>query len=115
VTVTLPYPPTVNTYWRHWRGRVLISAKGRAYKRTAALAAMAGGMKRHEGPVAVTMSLYRPKRVGDLDNCMKALLDSLAGVAWDDDSQIVRIVAERFDDKHNPRAEVTVTVESHDR
>ena len=33
----------------------------------------------------------------------------LIGVAYSDDSQIVRIVAERYDDKRNPRVEIEVT------
>jgi Holliday junction resolvase RusA-like endonuclease len=38
--------------------------------------------------------------------------DALSGVAYKDDGQIVGIYARRFEDKHNPRAEVTVMLAS---
>ena len=38
---------------------------------------------------------------------MKVLLDSLTGVIWEDDSQIVEIHAYRYEDKNNPRVEIT--------
>lgn len=31
ITLELPFPPSVNTYWRRVNGKTLISAKGRAY------------------------------------------------------------------------------------
>ncbi len=30
--ITLPYPPSVNHYWRHYRGRTVISREGRAFR-----------------------------------------------------------------------------------
>lgn len=37
----LPWPPSVNTYWRTFRGRMLISAHGRDYRVRAVAAAIA--------------------------------------------------------------------------
>lgn len=105
---TLPYPPTVNLYWRHIGHKTLISAAGRKYKIDAGNAALRDGMTVIEGPVEVSLTVYRPRKVGDLDNVLKALLDSLKGIAFVDDAQIVAIHAFRDDDKHNPRAEVEV-------
>ena len=65
-------------------------------------------LKRFSGEVAVTINVYRPAKRGDLDNALKVVLDCLNGIAFDDDDQIVRIVAERFDDKSNPRVEIEV-------
>ena len=41
----------------------------------------------------------------DIDNCVKSCLDSLIGVAFDDDKQIYKIVAEKYYSK-TPRVEI---------
>jgi crossover junction endodeoxyribonuclease RusA len=106
----LPYPPTANLYWRVFRGRPVKSAKAREYQRKVQLLTRAqlGPVKPLESEVSVIVSVYRPKKIGDLDNTLKVLLDSLRGVVYVDDSQIVELVATRRDDKDNPRAVVTV-------
>ena len=34
IEITLPWPPSVNTYWRNFDGRMIISARGREYRET---------------------------------------------------------------------------------
>jgi Holliday junction resolvase RusA-like endonuclease len=110
IKLTLPYPPQANHVYTVARGRKILSSQGRAYKQAVAvIAALSRGARLIEEPVEVNVKIYRPRRAGDLDNTLKVLLDSLTGCIWKDDKQVVRIVAERFDDKANPRAEVTVT------
>ena len=36
IEVTLPWPPTVNTYWRVFNGRSILSEKGREYRKAVA-------------------------------------------------------------------------------
>jgi Holliday junction resolvase RusA-like endonuclease len=51
--------------------------------------------------------LERPTKKPDLDNIVKAVKDGLNGVAWKDDSQVVRLTAGKFwSDK--PRVEVRI-------
>lgn len=109
MTITLPPPVSANRYWRNFRGRMVVSAEAKAYKEQVAWIARAAGVELIDGDVSVTMRVYRQAKRGDLDNTAKVLLDSLNGIAYADDSQIVRIVAERYDDKKNPRVEVEVT------
>jgi len=108
MTITLPYPPSVNRYWRTVNGRMLVSAEARAYKKDAGWLAKASGMQPIDGDVAITIAAYRPQRRGDLDNVLKVLLDALISIAYEDDSQITEINAKRFDDKDNPRVEIDV-------
>lgn len=109
MTITLPQPVSANRYWRNFRGRMVVSAEAKAYKEQVAWIARAAGVEMLTGDVSVTMRVYRQAKRGDLDNSLKVSLDSLIGIAYADDSQIVRIVAERYDDKRNPRVEVEVT------
>lgn len=72
------------------------------------LAADAGLNNPLTGAVAVDMTVYRPQRRGDLDNSIKVTLDSLKGIAFEDDNQVVAIHAFREDDKENPRVSILV-------
>lgn len=92
----LPYPPSVNTYWRHVvmgrSARVLISKEGRAYRKAVGDAVKGQRASRMPGSrkLAVKLTAFPPDaRARDLDNLPKAVLDALthAGV-WSDDSQI---------------------------
>lgn len=44
----------------------------------------------------------------DIDNCVKSVLDALNGIAYDDDRQVVDLVAYKWYSE-NPRAEVVLT------
>ena len=88
IELTLPWPPTVNTYWRNVNGRTIISAKGREYRKAVAdQVLIQRGAKHLDYALQVTIAAYRPdRRRRDLDNLLKAILDSLthAGVMEDD-------------------------------
>ncbi len=108
ITITLPYPPSANTYWRVFQGRTRVSPEARAYKLNVARLGKVLKLTPISGPVVMRVDIYRPLKRGDLSNRIKVLEDALEGVCFEDDSQVVRIVANRFDDKANPRAVVTV-------
>jgi Holliday junction resolvase RusA-like endonuclease len=56
----------------------------------------------------VAIDLYWPdKRKHDVDN-IKTLLDSLNGIVWEDDGQIVDLHTRKFYDKADPRVEMTI-------
>lgn len=94
IVLTLPFPPTANTYYRSiGRGRVIISEKGRAYRKRV----VASVFEAFDGRppalccrLAVCIRVYPPDRKRrDLNNLGKCLLDSLthAGL-WVDDERI---------------------------
>ena len=59
--------------------------------------------------LAVTLRFYRGNaRRCDIDNLVKAVLDALQGVIFQDDEQIDILYAEKHKDKLNPRVEVLV-------
>jgi len=92
IEITLPWPPSVNTYWRNFDGRMIISAKGREYRETVGDQMTVQRMVKHYvGPLRVVIEAWRPdRRRRDLDNLLKATLDGLAHAGvYEDDSQIV--------------------------
>ena len=115
----LPFPPSVNSYWRApnkgpLQGRHLISEAGRKF-RSEACAAIIDQLRRLPKPstelAAVEILLYPPDaRHRDIDNYNKALLDSLthAGV-WEDDRQVKRMLVEWGPVVKGGRVEISIT------
>ena len=122
ITLTLPYPISANLYWRTFMPRgfkapvTTISTEAKEYKRAVHRICEEAGIRDPiVGRVAIDVQLYphRPqdwaKRARkdpagwddtvqclDLDNANKVLLDSLKGVAIEDDKWVRRITAERM-------------------
>lgn len=84
IAITLPYPPSVNTYWRVFRNRAIISKAGRDYKQ--AVAAELVGTRKMAGQFYLIVYAEPPnKAIRDIDNILKSLLDATKGLAFDDD------------------------------
>ena len=102
VRLKLPYPVSANRYWRIWRNKAVRSAEATAYKSVVRRIAQEAGVMPSEGSVAVWLRLISKankdgsanKTVIDLDNALKVTLDSLQGIAYENDKQVRRIVAE---------------------
>ena len=110
ITIELPYPPSVNRYWRYFRNRVVVSAEGRAFKEKVLLILRAMGSRTLEGPLILRVDLYPPdRRRRDVDNPQKAILDALqySGL-YRNDSQIVRLVATRREPVPNGKTIVRI-------
>jgi len=117
---TLPYPPSQNRYWRSravringkWVSQTYVSTEAKQYK--AAVRGLVSAMRLAPFPadveIAVEVMLYRPRRVGDVDNRVKVLFDALNGVAYADDKQIKKYAVERFEDKTFPRVEIFLKI-----
>lgn len=121
----VPQPrPRVSTRGGFARAYVPAQHPVHAYRDAIAAAARAAGAGVHGEPVSVVIDFVweRPKshmrKSGvkpdapvlprpDLDNTTKAVLDSLNGVAWEDDSQVQRLVVEK---SYGPEARTTVRI-----
>ena len=89
----LPWPPSVNHYYRHVGPRVLISRDGRKYREQIVARFHTDRVAKYTGPVELDIELYPPdNRRRDVDNSLKCLLDTFthAGL-YEDDSQIQRL------------------------
>lgn len=91
IEIELPYPPSVNHYWKHTKqGQHYISAEGKTYQNKVFVACL--HILPLKPPLAVSVEVYVPdKRRRDLDNLWKVILDSLAHakIIEDDCWQIV--------------------------
>lgn len=82
MVVELPWPPSVNTYWRHpssgpLAGRHLISEVGRSYRQEVWHATV-NHREMIDCRIGMKIEAFPPdKRRRDLDNILKSLLDSL--------------------------------------
>tara|TARA_B100000519_G_scaffold202616_1_gene221540 strand:- start:1051 stop:1410 length:360 start_codon:yes stop_codon:yes gene_type:complete len=90
LNLVIPYPPSVNTYWRAVKGRVIISKRGREYRDAVDYAIRQLDisdlplLNRLRLVIHATMP---DKRRRDIDNINKAALDGLgyAGIFGDDE------------------------------
>ncbi len=103
----LPWPPSMNHYWRT---RVVgtaktafastyISKEGKAFQEAVIEAVAAAGHSEAmiDGRLCVSIRLHQPdRRKCDIDNRIKPLLDALtAARIWNDDSQVDRLRVDR--------------------
>ena len=133
ITLTLPYPLSANRYWRPVRIGLHITIvptkEAKAYRTQVGFLVKAAGVRQPiTGRVQIDVRLYpnrpqdwqkRMRKDGaewddtvqciDLDNANKVLLDSLKGVAIDDDRWVRKIVAERMEPDGEARVVVTIT------
>lgn len=100
--LSLPYPISTNRYWRTFRNRQIVSKEAVAYKARVAEIARQEGITPTDKLVKLSILVVpKAKKDGtaskvclDLDNCLKVCLDALQGVAYENDNQVRRIVAE---------------------
>lgn len=118
-------PISVNKlYYNRGRRARILSDTGKRFKFSVehfAKSAMKND-KIIETPVTVFVRFFFKTRAGDVDNCLKAVLDALTGVVWKDDRQVAdngekgrhgsgirfRLVAEKWKDAKNPRTEIEI-------
>ncbi|HBA73062.1 MAG TPA: hypothetical protein DCZ63_13000 [Geobacter sp.] len=91
--IHLPWPPSVNHYWRSNRGRHHISQEGQAYRDTVVSLSLIEHWQNLFGlhdRICLWITAHPPdRRKRDLDNIAKSLLDALQKASvYPDDSQI---------------------------
>ena len=112
ITIMLPYPPSVNTYWRANGKRRFISKAGMAF-----LNEVITRCKLEKVPqfgdvkLQVEIIVYpRSKRKFDLDNCLKSILDALQKArVYDDDYQIDKLYVERGEQIKDGGCKITLS------
>ena len=98
MVIELPWPPSVNHYWRRQGSRYFVSSEGKTYKDSVYyLCAQYRGLFKASERLFLSIDAYPPdKRGRDLDNLFKAVLDSLQyAKIYEDDSQIDHLTIKR--------------------
>ncbi len=99
LVIELPWPPSINTYWRRNGNCYFISQKGTAYRKH--VISVCHEHKQYfteTNRLIMTIDAYPPdKRRRDLDNILKALGDALQHAEiYHDDNQIDEIHISRM-------------------
>lgn len=100
LTLHLPYPISVNTYYRTYRNIQTISKEGKAFK----VKVQSSYSELHPLADSVMLKIIiHPKQnkngaeskvLIDIDNSLKSILDSLIGIIYYDDKQVKRLVVD---------------------
>jgi len=103
--IELPWPPSVNHYYRHVGSMVKISAEGRKYREKVISTLAKLGIKKFTEKLHIHIEVFPPdKRRRDLDNLLKPMLDALEhGDLYDNDFQIDHLTIVRMNAVKNGR------------
>ena len=116
IELTLPWPPTINNYWRLARNHIYLSADGRAYRDEVMVAAAGKGRYGADTRLDVAITAYPPdRRRRDIDNLLKCTLDSLeAARVFVDDNQVDSLRIERAEVIKGGKLEIKIQSVSYD-
>ena len=110
INLILPFPVSVNALYGVFRGRKLLSKKGRLYKERVSTI-LGADREPFSGDIICHYNFYRgDKRKYDISNYVKSVEDCITEANfWHDDSQLVEIVLTKMAvDRDNPRVEVEI-------
>lgn len=116
-TYRLPWPPSVNTYWRRGPKVTYLSPKAKLYRAEVWVSVYDGRRAPMQSRLAVNIELTLPdRRKRDIDNHLKAAIDALqhAGV-FADDEQIDELRVKRLHVEPPGCCDVTITELPEDR
>ena len=108
-------PPSVNSCYRSYGKKVIKSAKLKEFeqKMIRYFDSQEEEINMLEGKLKLTVSFYlKGKRSIDLDNLLKALLDGMEGVLFENDKMIYEIHAEKFN--NSPDVKTVIVLETMD-
>lgn len=111
ISLVIPFPPSVNTYWGFHGHRRFLTKKANQFKQDVRnVFAQTGSNGFGAADLSVSIALYPPDaRTRDIDNILKPTLDALvqAGV-FDDDSQVSRLFVIRSTKHAGGKAEIEI-------
>lgn len=109
LTYRLPFPPSINHYWRRSGHIIHVSTAGRQFRNE--VVEQCGGEIMLLGRLAVNLELTMPtRRKRDIDNYVKSTLDALAHAGvFENDNQIDELRVKRLHVESPGCCDVTIT------
>lgn len=102
--IEIPFPPSINHYYIYANNKVILSEKGKIYRRDVSFLCNRYRERcSKDMRLCVTINVFPPdKRKRDLDNLLKCTLDSLqhAGIYHDDNQIDMLTIIRRHVDKN---------------
>jgi crossover junction endodeoxyribonuclease RusA len=111
-TITIPYPPSVNTYWGFRGHRRFLTPKANQFKSAVAQIVSQQQINFGNQRLEISITLYPPdRRVRDIDNVVKSTFDALVQAgAFVDDSCIDVLLVQRGEVTKGGKAVVVIKV-----
>lgn len=111
VQITVPWPISINSYYRSVNGRSILSKRGREYKEFSKELEHLAGSFSEEDRLMVSISLFPPsRRLLDIDNYGKSTIDLLqASGIIPNDNQIDRLHIHRKEVIKGGKAVIQIT------
>lgn len=128
IEINAPGDPVGKGRPRFYQGHAVTPKKTKAYEKSLRDLAKKAVSEPLTGPVSVSIILrfgipdswtkkkkaearenrLLPTKKPDIDNCVKAVLDAMNGVLWDDDSQVVHMVVSKVYTSMEPYTQIRV-------
>jgi len=110
VFLTLPYPPSINSYWGFKGHRRFLTKKANEFKELAKIEVYKQPIRFNDKLLEATITWFPPdRRIRDIDNPLKPLFDSLVQAnLMNDDSQIRKITIEFAGITKGGKAEIEI-------
>lgn len=108
--------PSTNTYYRRSGHHMHISQKGRDFKAEAQRIIQEKFPESSPLTCDIELKLeihFKHKRARDIDNYNKALLDSMTGIVYEDDSQITSMKIRKFIGSDSDRIVIKISEDSY--
>lgn len=111
-TITIPYPPSVNTYWGFRGHRRFLTPKANQFKSAVAQIVSQQQINFGNQRLEISITLYPPdRRIRDIDNVVKSTFDALVQAsAFVDDSCIDVLLVQRGEVTKGGKAVVVIKV-----
>lgn len=110
----LPWPPSVNGYWKPFRNRIIISKRGRDYRDSidSLMSSLGLDGEQISNNLSLSITLNPPTlRRYDIDNFNKSVFDALTHCGfWVDDEQVVSLSIKKGSKVKGGNVEISITL-----